>query len=64
MGKAKRLRKSKQQQDLFEVYLKELETKRQNNVLAFECIKGCIDDNILPLIVDAMTIKEAWISLR
>ena len=56
----KRPRKLKQQQALFEVYLKDLEARRKNDALALKFIKDCVDDSIFPLIADAKRAKEAW----
>ena len=64
MGKAKRLINLKQQKEIFEAYLKELEANKKNNAFTLKCVNECVDDNILPLIVDANTTKEYWDTLE
>lgn len=63
MGKTKKLRKLKREQEMFEIFL-DLEVKRQKDAFALKCIKEFVDDNILPLISEAKTTKEAWDTLE
>lgn len=48
---------------VFEIFL-DLELKRKNNAFALKCIKESVDDNILPLISEAKTTKEALNTLE